>query len=281
MLDQSHANTRPFDRLAAGPPLKLPALSIQTPLRWDLADPLPARAQLLMALGPQDPPIVVQLDWLQQAAAPQDPSVSPFPEALSQHLNAAERARLAAFRQPQDRWRHGLARSGLKLLLAEVLGVKPLAVDIQSGHRGKPYLAPTPALPVPPQFNGSHAGDLVLLALHPSQAVGVDTERLARHFNLERLASRLLSEQDHLALGLLPAQQQRAFLLAHWCRLEAQLKCSGLGLAGLDALGKGADSPPLNLLALALPEGYCGALAWAQPPIIQPLRRSNSASTAA
>ena len=56
------------------------------------------------------------------------------------------------------------------------------------------------------------------------------------------------------------------------------------GLAGLEALRKTQDTqfPNTNLMDLALPEGYCGALAWAQPPSPpQPLMRSNSASTAA
>ena len=257
------------------------ALSILTPLRWDLADPLPDRASRLMALGPQEPPLVVQLAW-QLASGEQAMAVDPFPVVLSQHLNGAELARLAAFRQPQDRWRHGLARVGLKLLLARVLGVEPLDLDIQSGHRGKPHLTPSSSVPSPPQFNGSHAGNLMVLALHPSLAVGVDTEQLDRRCDPARLASRVLSSQQLSVLDSWPEDQQRAFLLRQWCRLEAQLKCSGEGLAGLEALRKAQDpqSPNTNLMDLALPEGYCGALAWAPLPS-QPLIRSNSASTAA
>ena len=282
---QPQAFSSPFDRLAALIlPLGTVALSILTPLRWDLADPLPDRARRLLELAPGDPPLVLQLDWPDQALGGQDTSTAPFPQALSQQLNGAEQTRLAAFRLPQDRWRHGLARSGLKRLLAQVLGVEPLTLEIQAGPRGKPYLAPSAAVPSPPQFNGSHAGDLVLLALHPSQAVGVDTERLDRRLDRQRLAPRLLSSQQLGELDHLPPAQQRAVLLGQWCRLEAQLKCSGQGLAGLEALRQGlASRPPrANLVDLALPAGYCGALAWdqpARPP--QPLMRSNSASTAA
>jgi hypothetical protein len=89
-------------------------LTILTPLRWDLADPLPEQASMLMELGPEDPPLVVQLDWPDLAGEVQDTSGAPFAAALSPYLNASEFERLAAFRQPQDRWRHGLARSGLK-----------------------------------------------------------------------------------------------------------------------------------------------------------------------
>ena len=257
-------------------------MTILTPLRWDLADPLPGRARRLLELAPGDPPLVLQLAWPDQAVGDQDTSTAPFPQAFSQHLNGTERTRLAAFRRPQDRWRHGLARSGLKWLLAQVLGVEPLTLEIQAGPRGKPYLAPSAAVPSPPQFNGSHAGELVLLALHPSQAVGIDTERLDRRLDRKRLAPRLLSSQQLAELGNWPPDHQRAVLLRQWCRLEAQLKCNGQGLAGLEALHQDlASHPPrANLMELALPAGYCGALAWAQPPI-QPLMRSNSASTEA
>jgi hypothetical protein len=56
-------------------------------------------------------------------------------------------------------------------------------------------------------------------------------------------------------------------LLRQWCRLEAQLKCSGQGLAGLETLrqAKGGLDPALQVLDLALPAGYCGALAWTRP----------------
>ena len=259
-------------------------MTILTPLRWDLADPLPGRARRLLELAPGDPPLVLQLAWPDQAVGDQDTSTAPFPQAFSQHLNGTERTRLAAFRLPQDRWRHGLARSGLKWLLAQVLGVEPLTLEIQAGPRGKPYLAPSAAVPSPPQFNGSHAGELVLLALHPSQAVGVDTEKLDRRLDRQRLAPRLLSSLQLAELDRFPPDHQRALLLRQWCRLEAQLKCSGQGLAGLEALRQAQDtSPPgANLVDLALPAGYCGALAWDQPASSpQPLMRSNSASTAA
>ena len=259
-------------------------MTILTPLRWDLADPLPGRARRLLELAPGDPPLVLQLAWPDQAVGGQDTSTAPFPQAFSQHLNGPERTRLAAFRLPQDRWRHGLARSGLKWLLAQVLGVEPLTLEIQAGPRGKPYLAPSAAVPSPPQFNGSHAGEMVLLAHPPRQAVGIDTERLQRRLDRKRLAPRLLSSQQLAELGNWPPDHQRAVLLRQWCRLEAQLKCNGQGLAGLEALHQDlASHPPrANLMELALPAGYCGALAWDQPASPpQPLMRSNSASTAA
>ncbi len=257
-------------------------MAILTSLPWDLADPLPERVRALLALGPEDPPLVVHLSWTQRAVAGQGPGLDGLPAAMTQLLNGAELARLAAFRQPQDRWRHGLARAGLKQLLGQVLGLEPLALEIQAGHRGKPRLVPSSSLPSPPQFNGSHAGDLVVLALHPSLAVGVDTERLDRRVDWTRLAPRWFPDQQGGVWQAGPQGDQHVRLLRQWCRLEAQLKCSGEGLAGLQALRRAlAERPPLTTVGdLALPEGYCGALAWAQPAD-QPVMQANSASTEA
>ena len=169
--------------------------------------------------------------------------------------------------QAQDRWRHALARSGLRILLGQLLGVQAASLVIQPDQQGKPQLVDGDARSMAPQFNLSHGGDLVLLALHPSQAVGVDGERLDRRCHPERLASRLLSASQQRELASLPAHQRREALLRQWCRLEAQLKCSGAGLAGLEALrqNKGGRDPAQHLVDLALPTGYCGALAWTKP----------------
>ena len=235
-----------------------------------------------MGLAPGDPPLVMQLGWQVDAIGAMETGIGPLPPALLGDLNAAELARLDSFRHPWDRWRHGLARAGLRRLLGHLLATEPAALHFEAGRGGKPRLITSPRVPDPPQFNLSHAGELVLLALHPSQAVGVDGERLDRRCNLERLAPRLLTEQQRADQANLPADQRHAFLLRQWCRLEAQLKCSGKGLAGLEALrqAQANRAPSTKLVDLALPPGYCGALAWAQPPV-QPLMRSNSASTEA
>ena len=198
----------------------------------------------------------------------QGPSpLEPLPRSLLDALGAADLARLRTMGQPLDRWRHGLARAGLRILLGQVLGIEAAKLNIQPDHQGKPQLVLGSTSPRGPQFNLSHGGDLVLLALHPSQAVGVDGERLDRRCHPERLASRLLGESQQRELASLPVEQRREALLRQWCRLEAQLKCSGQGLAGLESLrqARGGRNPAQHVLDLALPAGYCGALAWTRP----------------
>lgn len=176
-------------------------------------------------------------------------------------LAPAERQRLAGLGRPADRERFLLGRAGLRRLLAALGGGEPAAVPIASGPQGKPFC------PGGPQFNASHSGELILLALHPSRPVGVDLEQLRPGLRWRPLAARMLPAEELLALerqaASLPADRQSEAFLAAWCRLEARLKAHACGLARRDALppAGGAGGASEQLWSVALPAGYVGAAA--------------------
>lgn len=181
-------------------------------------------------------------------------------------LTPEERVQRDRFRQSADRERFLLARAGLRRALGAWLGLDPAAVVLALGAHGKPGLAaPGPASP---RFNVSHSGDLILLAFHPRWPVGVDVELLRPDLLWEPLARRLLPASQQAALALLPPQGQVAGFLAAWCRLEAQLKAQGVGLAGLERFrgeeGDGAG-PPTPVWEVAVPPGYRAAVALELP----------------
>ena len=62
-------------------------------------------------------------------------------------------------------------------------------------------------------------------------------------------------------------------LFSAGCRLTGGAKPYVMGLAGLEALrqAQGSRNPDLQLVELALPAGYCGALAWTQHSMEAPL----------
>ena len=111
-----------------------------------------------------------------------------------------------------------------------------------------------------PEFNLSHSGDLILLALHPSRPVGVDVEQARPDLDWRPIARRVLPAAEtealeRLAAGGVSSAAADGFLRA-WCRLEAGLKARGLGLAGL------GDSPQgLMVWEVAVPAGYRAAVA--------------------
>jgi 4'-phosphopantetheinyl transferase len=171
-------------------------------------------------------------------------------------LPAEEHQRLQRWRQPADRDRFLLGRGLLRLQLGQALGLEPAALRFRLGPQGKPALEGLNGQSTL-QFNLAHSGELVLLALHPERPVGVDVERQRPGLNWRPIARRHLSSGCLGALEALPVEQQLDGFLQHWCRLEAGLKATGLGLAAA-----GAPPPPgLELHDLRLPAGYCGSFA--------------------
>ena len=180
-----------------------------------------------------------------------DPLPDPVRADLAASLVPVEQQRWEALRLPEDRERFLRGRGGLRRLLGAWRDEPPEAVPIGAGAHGKPCCTGGP------EFNLSHSGDLILLALHRERAVGVDVEQLRPGLAWRPIARRVLPPAEWQALE---AEGAEAFLAA-WCRLEARLKAQGLGLAGL-----GQPAVAVELWDVAVPLGYRAALALALAP---------------
>jgi 4'-phosphopantetheinyl transferase len=194
-----------------------------------------------------------------------DPQVQAASADLEALLNPEERARLARFRQADDRHLYLLGRGVLRLALGTWLRRDPAALVFRYGPHGKPALVDGgEALP---HFNLAHSGDLILLAFHPSRPVGVDVELRRPGLDWRPIARRILSAAAVARLESLPPEQGGAAFFVAWCRLEARLKASGEGLAGLERLRlEWAPHPGgLALWDVEVPEGYGAAVALAEP----------------
>jgi len=187
------------------------------------------------------------------------PALSPeAQDTLLAGLSAAERQRHGAYRRPADQARFLLARAGLRQLLGHWLGRAPRAIAIEADLRGKPRCTN----PGAPAFNGSHSGELILLAFHTTAAVGVDVEQARPHVPWEPIAERCLSPGEVAELRALPLAEQASAFLAAWCRLEAQVKATGVGLAGKGGEAPdGAPPPTLRLWDVGVPASYRAAVA--------------------
>lgn len=140
-----------------------------------------------------------------------------------------ERANL--LRRPADRNRVLMARIALRCILGGLVGAPPAALRFSIGGQGKPYLAEgTPGPPL--NFNVSHSGAMVLVAVSPNRQVGVDVEVNDPRRDYAAIARRYFDPAECTTLFSLPPVEQLAVFTAIWTRKEAFLKARGTGIYG-------------------------------------------------
>jgi 4'-phosphopantetheinyl transferase len=143
-------------------------------------------------------------------------------------LSAPEQERLHAYKDPSARRTFLVGRALLRSQLAQLVQMPARQLQFTRDSNNKPQLQ-TPASPW--QFNLSHSGAWVVLALSNAGAVGVDVEQHLRPSRLEAISARFFSEAEHAALLALPelARRQRFFEL--WTLKESYVKALGRGIA--------------------------------------------------
>jgi 4'-phosphopantetheinyl transferase len=189
-------------------------------------------------------------------------------------LDSGERERAARFVRPIHRDRFIAAHGQLRRLLGSVLHLAPGDIRFTAGPQGKPALSP--GLPGVLEFNLAHSGDVALVALSHSRAVGVDVEEAHAMPDAAAIAARFFSAHEQAALAALPEADRQAAFFDIWTRKEAWIKAVGSGLSyPLDqftvSLAAGAEDCLLSadgamigqwrLRALSTPPGYAAAVA--------------------
>lgn len=151
-------------------------------------------------------------------------------------------------------------RSALREVLGLQLGCAPGSIVLKS--------TPGQALHVEQPSDGqniglsvSHEAGLSVTAIRRSGSVGVDIMRIAPAFDWQAVARDYLGPQAWDRIASQPEPDQSQAFAHEWTRLEAGLKCLGIGLQEWHpALAQQLES--CRLLALDLPSGLCGAMAW-------------------
>lgn len=178
------------------------------------------------------------------------------------------------------------SRVVLRAVLSKEIGCSPESVPLSFGKHGKPQVMNGP------QFNVSHAGTMIVIAVHATCPIGVDIEPRAR--GLERTTMDLIltaAEMDrakHKTLN--PLERLRL-----WTRKEALVKATGSGLrtdlrqieVGFHSFSSDTyvkiETPKtvdqsairLSLIDLELPSEYVGSMAIISnrnppvPPVIE------------
>ncbi|AWB24879.1 4-phosphopantetheinyl transferase [Methylobacterium currus] len=137
-----------------------------------------------------------------------------------------EEARIARFRQAQDRHERAAAHGLLRHLLGSWLGRDPGAIVLERDAGGRPFLPGTPDL----DFNLSHGGGWIAVGLSTSGRIGVDVEGAARPVDWDGVAPIFLHPAELATYRGLPAGARPRRALEFWSVKEACLKATGEGL---------------------------------------------------
>lgn len=136
------------------------------------------------------------------------------------------------------------------------------------------------------QFNVSHSGGALALAVSRSQPLGIDLEHQRRPRRAIELAQRFFAPHEAAALQRLPESEQQAAFLRLWTRKEALVKAEGGGISGslhravFDFDERGDIAGPQDRSWQVVPfepvPGFHGAVAWrgAARPISYLIRRT-------
>lgn len=157
------------------------------------------------------------------------------------------------------------ARAQLRGALREVLGLQlgctPEAVNLLS----VPGQALRIELPghgiVSIGLSASHEAGLSVAAIRQGGPVGIDIMRIMPAFDWQAVARDYLGPQVLQRIASQPEPDQPQAFAREWTRLEARLKCLGIGLQEwCPALAQRLES--CRFIELELPSGLCGAVAW-------------------
>jgi 4'-phosphopantetheinyl transferase len=157
-----------------------------------------------------------------------DVAASDFTQ-LRQILSRDERARADRFHFEVDRRRGIIGRGYLRLLLGQILDLPANELQFEYDEFGKPALIPGQGRPL--QFNVSHSGELILIAITTGRAVGVDVERIRTDLDPDSIAAQFFSASERKILASLPGPARYRAFFACWTRKEAYLKAKGVGLS--------------------------------------------------
>jgi 4'-phosphopantetheinyl transferase len=188
-------------------------------------------------------------------------------DALWALLHDGEKRRVERYRFEDDQRRSIVARGTLRALLGRRLQRDPRELQFITGAQGKPALRDG-AL----EFNVSHSGDRIAIAVSEGGAVGVDIEEIKpRVTELSALARRYFADDEAEEVLRAPESEALRVFFSIWTAKEAVIKAIGGGLSidlsSFSVLPLVGDARPVthfhpwHVRALESGEGYRAAVA--------------------
>jgi len=200
--------------------------------------------------------------------------------ALVTVLSDKERQKAMRFRRAADRNQYIVAHGRLREILSAELAIPASEVALSSNENGKPH-AVLDQDESPIEFSLSHSGDVALVAVSRTGAVGVDIERIDSDTGVLAIAERCFSKQEWETLQSTSESERLTRFFQLWVCKEAYVKGRGEGIIdrlrsftiSLEARGPQLvqdDHDPdaaarWELQLLDAPDGFCAAIAICNP----------------
>jgi 4'-phosphopantetheinyl transferase len=175
--------------------------------------------------GPSVPPLLAST--IHVWTIPLCPPENAFAR-LRKVLSGDEQERASRFHFEKDARRFIVARGSMRSILGAYTQSRAEDLRFVYSAQGKPSLQ-SPVSDI--RFNVSHSRDLALLAIARGRDLGVDVEWKNEAIEVEKLAERFFSIQEHRSLlNQGPGKKIAAFFRGWTCK-EAFLKAQGMGLS--------------------------------------------------
>jgi 4'-phosphopantetheinyl transferase len=137
-----------------------------------------------------------------------------------------ETARANRFYQLKDRNRFIISRGAMRHIFGKYLNQIPSNVVFGTGENNKPYIENSNPLNL--QYNLSHSGDAILLAVSGS-AIGADIEFINHKFGFSEVLNDNFSVDE---INYIKENESAARFFKLWTRKEALIKATAQGLNG-------------------------------------------------
>jgi 4'-phosphopantetheinyl transferase len=172
---------------------------------------------------------------------------------LLARLSADEQQRAERMRIEEKKLQYIVGRAALRNILASYLDTTYDKISFDYGPQKKPTIANQDSRP-PDQrieFNLSHSGKIVLIALTRNKPIGIDIEYKETDRADEKIAQRYFSSEECRALSKLEAADRIDGFYRCWTSKEAFVKALGDGLTfPLDAFDVALTDQQRRILAI-------------------------------
>ena len=144
-------------------------------------------------------------------------------------LDAAERRRAAGFLRIEDFARFVIGRSLVRRILALHFRSSPSDLVFESDRFGRPRIVSPAAAGA--DFNISHSGRWILVALSSGRRVGVDIEGIRSNLDTGAIMNELFTPAERVSVAALSGEGRERAFFWYWTRKEALAKAIGIGLS--------------------------------------------------